>query len=113
MSDIKAEHEHCKDIDCDVEAEESHCDVKDCNGCEPSHCEVEDCKACDSIEQLQKVGALDVILSKVISRKLSVFLVATGMFMWYGLDPDTWGLIAMIYVGGQSVIDTVKIWKHG
>lgn len=68
---------------------------------------------CDSIEPLEKVGAVDVILAKLISRKLLVFGVATGLLMWYGLDPDTWGLIAMIYVGGQSVIDTVKIWKHG
>ena len=70
-------------------------------------------KDCDSSEPLQKVGALDVILSKVVSRKLLVFGVATGLFAWFGLDPDTWGLIAMIYVGGQSVIDTVKVWKHG
>ena len=68
---------------------------------------------CESIEPLGQPGALDVVLSKVISRKLLVFGVATGLFAWYGLDPDTWGLIAMIYVGGQSVIDTVKIWKHG
>jgi len=68
---------------------------------------------CGSIEPLEKVGAVDVILAKLISRKLLVFGVATGLLMWYGLDPDTWGLIAMIYVGGQSVIDTVKIWKHG
>ena len=68
---------------------------------------------CQSNEPLQKVGALDVVLSKVVSRKLLVFGVATGLFAWFGLDPDTWGLIAMIYVGGQSVIDTVKVWKHG
>ena len=58
-------------------------------------------------------GALDAIQEKIISRKLLVFGVATGLFAWFGLDPDTWGLIAMIYVGGQSVIDTVKVWKHG
>jgi hypothetical protein len=29
------------------------------------------------------------------------------------LDPETWGLIAIVYVGGQSVIDTVKVYKHG
>jgi hypothetical protein len=76
---------------------------------EPS-CEAKDC---ESAAALQKVGALDIVLSKVISRKLLVFGVATGLFAWFGLDPDTWGLIAMIYVGGQSVIDTVKVWKHG
>ena len=68
---------------------------------------------CESIEAMNKLGVIDIILGKAVSRKLLVFATATGMFMWYGLDPDTWGLIAMIYVGGQSVIDTVKVWKHG
>jgi hypothetical protein len=69
---------------------------------------------CDETPELvNKLGITDKILNKVISRKLLVFLTATGLFMWFGLDPDTWGLIAMIYVGGQSIIDTVKVWKHG
>ena len=68
---------------------------------------------CEEIEVYNKLGVADIILGKVVSRKLLVFAVATGLLMWYGLDPDTWGLIAMIYVGGQSVIDTVKVWKHG
>lgn len=66
-----------------------------------------------ALELINKIGITDKILNKVISRKLLVFLTATGLFMWFGLDPDTWGLIAMMYVGGQSVIDTVKVWKHG
>ena len=68
---------------------------------------------CEEIETINKLGIMDIVLGKVVSRKLLVFGTATGMFMWYGLDPDTWGLIAMIYVGGQSIIDTVKVWKHG
>mgnify|MGYP003135928644 FL=1 len=68
---------------------------------------------CQEIETINKLGMMDIVLGKVVSRKLLVFGTATGMFMWYGLDPDTWGLIAMIYVGGQSIIDTVKVWKHG
>tara|TARA_B100000287_G_C20255229_1_gene631714 strand:+ start:179 stop:430 length:252 start_codon:yes stop_codon:yes gene_type:complete len=68
---------------------------------------------CEEIETINKLGMMDIVLGKIVSRKLLVFGTATGMFMWYGLDPDTWGLIAMIYVGGQSIIDTVKVWKHG
>ena len=68
---------------------------------------------CEEIETINKLGMADIILGKVVSRKLLVFATATALLMWYGLDPDTWGLIAMIYVGGQSVIDTVKVWKHG
>ena len=60
----------------------------------------------------EKKGALDVILEKVISRKLLVFGTATAL-MWYGLNPETWGLIAMCYIGGQSAIDMVNAWKWG
>ncbi len=56
-------------------------------------------------------GALDALQEKVVSRKLLVFLVATSLFVWSGLDPETWGLIAMCYIGGQSAIDFAKIWK--
>ena len=72
-----------------------------------------DCSDCEAANLVNKVGVLDIILSKAISRKLFVFLVATGLLVWADLDPDTWGLIAMIYVGGQSVIDMVKVWKNG
>lgn len=56
-------------------------------------------------------GILDAIQEKVISRKLLVFLTATGLLGWSGLDSETWGLIAIVYIGGQSVIDAVKAWK--
>lgn len=56
---------------------------------------------------------LDKLLGKIISRKLTVFITATALLMWYGLDPDTWGLIAICYIGGQSVIDAAQVWRHG
>ena len=58
-------------------------------------------------------GVLDALQEKVISRKLLVFLTATGLLAWSNLDPETWGLIAVIYIGGQAVIDAVKAWRHG
>tara|TARA_A100001515_G_scaffold88670_1_gene70475 strand:- start:420 stop:704 length:285 start_codon:yes stop_codon:yes gene_type:complete len=58
-------------------------------------------------------GVLDAIQEKIVSRKLLVFLTATGLLMYAGLDPDTWGMIAMFYIGGQSAIDAVKAWRHG
>ena len=84
-----------------------------CNDIEGEHSHESASADCEDIETINKLGIMDIILGKVVSRKLLVFGTATGMFMWYGLDPDTWGMIAMIYVGGQSVIDTVKVWKHG
>lgn len=56
-------------------------------------------------------GMLDSIQERVVSRKLLVFGAATALFMWHGLDADTWGMIAMMYIGGQSAIDFAKIWK--
>ena len=55
---------------------------------------------------------LDRVQEKIVSRKLIVFITAT-VLMWYGLDPETWGLISMMYIGGQSAIDMVKVWKWG
>ena len=73
----------------------------------------------DKVEKLKKdfyiesktKGILDAVQERVISRKLLVFGAATGLFIWSGLDADTWGMIAMCYIGGQSAIDFAKTWK--
>jgi hypothetical protein len=57
-------------------------------------------------------GFVDRVLHKLVSRKLIVFTTATAL-MWYGLNPETWGMIAMCYIGGQSAIDMVNAWKWG
>ena len=62
---------------------------------------------------VKKIPILDRILGKVISRKFTVFLTATALMVWSTLDPDTWGMIAIVYIGGQSVIDAALSWKHG
>ena len=64
-----------------------------------------------NIKETNKRGMLDVIQEKIVSRKLLVFITATSLFVWYGLDPDIWGMIAMCYIGGQSAIDFAKVWK--
>ena len=56
-------------------------------------------------------GVLDGLQEKIISRKLLVFATATALLVYSGLDADTWGMIAMMYIGGQSAIDFAKIWK--
>ena len=56
-------------------------------------------------------GALDAIQEKIISRKLLVFGVATALLWYVGLDADTWGMIAMTYIGGQTAIDFAKVWR--
>jgi len=65
----------------------------------------------DWYAQNKSKGMLDALQEKIVSRKLLVFLVATGLFYFAGLDPDTWGMIAMCYIGGQAAIDFAKVWK--
>ena len=60
-----------------------------------------------------KLGAIDQIVGRIISRKFFVFLTATGLLTWADLNSDTWGMIAIIYIGGQTLIDTAIAWKHG
>ena len=60
-----------------------------------------------------ELGVLDAVQEKLISRQLLVFGVATALMIWSNLDLDTWGLIAMMYIGGQSAIDLAKTWRHG
>ena len=61
----------------------------------------------------EKVGIVDRVIGRIISRKFFVFLTATGLLYWSNLDSDTWGMIAIVYIGGQSVIDAAIAWRHG
>ena len=78
-----------------------------------------DCKPVEADSQGQpdsaanKLGWADKLLGKLVSRKLLVFSTATALLALSELDAETWGLIAIIYVGGQSVIDAVKTYKYG
>ena len=69
--------------------------------------------AAEKLQGNPKLGAIDQIVGRIISRKFFVFLTATGLLTWSNLDSDTWGLIAVIYIGGQTVIDAAVAWKHG
>ena len=66
-----------------------------------------------AIVEGEKLGVIDKILGRVISRKFFVFLTATGLSAYALIDSETWGMIAMIYIGGQSVIDAAIAWRHG
>ena len=59
----------------------------------------------------KKGGVVDEALAKAVSRKLLVFTAATCLLLWSSLDPETWAMIATMYIGGQSVIDVAKVWK--
>ena len=61
----------------------------------------------------ERLGFLDRVTNKIISRKFLVFITATALMCCASLESDTWGMIAIVYIGGQSVIDAAMSWKHG
>ena len=75
----------------------------DCN----ENCDHEVSHDCDEECSHTKGGVVDAVISKAMSRKLLVFMCATGLLIWSTLDPDTWAMIAAMYIGGQSVIDAI------
>ena len=54
---------------------------------------------------------LDALLGKWLSRKLFTFLWACGLLLSGNLDSETWGMIACIYIGGQTCVDMVKVYR--
>ena len=72
-----------------------------------------DVKQAQAAIEGEKLGLIDQIMGRLISRKFFVFLTATALLGYNYLDADTWGMIAMIYIGGQTVIDAAISWKHG
>ena len=58
---------------------------------------------------------LDKTLNKLVSRKLMVWLTATG-FMLMDVVPLTssdWVAISLAYIGIQGLADIATQWKHG
>lgn len=50
---------------------------------------------------------IDKALEKLISRKLLVWITATGLLAFADLTSSDWVLISAIYIGGQTVVDIV------
>ena len=53
---------------------------------------------------------LDRVLSNFISKKLLVFLICSIGFFTGKITSSEWINIAMIYIGTQGAIDTVKTY---
>ena len=50
---------------------------------------------------------LDTWLAKLTSRKLMVWLTATGLTLAGHVTSEDWVIISAIYIGGQTVIDGI------
>ena len=54
---------------------------------------------------------IDRLVEKMISRQVMVWLTATGLMVWAGLESSDWVIISGIYIGGQTVIDGIAKLK--
>ena len=50
---------------------------------------------------------LDRGLQKIVSRKLLAWATATGLLLFADLASGDWVIITCVYIGGQTVVDTV------
>ena len=57
----------------------------------------------------------DRILTKLVSRKLMVWLTATGRMLSERtpLDSSDWVAISLAYIGIQGLADIATQWRHG
>ena len=53
------------------------------------------------------VGKLDKFTEKIISRKFLVWISATTLMAYGLLESSDWVIISGLYLGGQSVIDSI------
>ena len=56
---------------------------------------------------------LDSKLEKFLSRKLLVWLTATGLLLGRAIDGEQWVAIALAYICMQGATDAAARWKHG
>ena len=54
---------------------------------------------------------LDTLINKWISRKLFVFLTATLLLWLADLESSDWTLIAVVYLGSQTILDSVVAYN--
>ena len=54
---------------------------------------------------------LDTLINKWISRKLFVFLIASGLLMFADLESSDWTLIAIAYLSSQTILDSVMAYS--
>jgi len=50
---------------------------------------------------------IDRLLAIAISKKLTVFFIGTLFLLLGKLDGESWISLSMVYIGGQSIIDSI------
>ena len=58
-------------------------------------------------------AVLDNLLSKLTSRKLMVWMTATGLALFGALDSSDWVAVALVYIGSEAAVDFASVWRPG
>lgn len=66
-----------------------------------------------SEENEEQVPWLDKVISKAISRKLTVFIIGTAFIALGVLTAENWMTLAVAYIGTQGFIDAVRVYRRG
>ncbi len=56
---------------------------------------------------------VDKALGKLFSRKLMVWMTATGLLAYSDLTSSDWVAISLVYIGMEGMADIAARWKHG
>ena len=54
---------------------------------------------------------LDTALTKLSSRKLLVWLTATGLTLSGNLASSDWVAVALVYIGSEAAVDLASAWR--
>ena len=58
-------------------------------------------------------AVVDKAVGKLFSRKLMVWLTATGLLAFADLTSSDWVAISLVYIGAEGLADIAGRWKHG
>tara|TARA_R100000152_G_C6683306_1_gene116639 strand:- start:178 stop:381 length:204 start_codon:yes stop_codon:yes gene_type:complete len=58
-------------------------------------------------------AVVDKMVGKLFSRKLMVWLTATGLLAFADLTSSDWVAISLVYIGAEGLADIAARWKHG
>ena len=64
------------------------------------------------IVQKETVGYFDMFLSKIISRKLLAWIVATILLCKENIHANDWVAITLLWIGVQGTIDWYRIYVN-
>lgn len=56
---------------------------------------------------------LDRTISKLTSRKLLVWLTATGLTLSGSVTSEDWVAVSLVYIGSEAAVDLASAWRQG